>query len=251
MRGSGCRMPVTWTPEGEDWRRRKVEAKPPAPAKPATQETKSPEIYRGWSVSERPELPEWMRWTAKKDTKEISSDTLENLKQAVDDLEEQEAEVARLGYRPSEIPITLKPVELEKRIRDVDKGEIRLEFQDGVLAVIRFRPPEGYVMHFRTEPWRTLHETTTTDVGELKRVHGGLKWGHPGWQIVRKWDAEKKANVFIGRPAPIRHVARTDPYLLAREVLARNPKRIEFHPIPSERIRVIRPEVYPRIMPAI
>lgn len=147
-----------------------------------------------------------------------------------------------------EEPIAILPApELAKVINnlrsDTDRmTQIRIDF-DGQKAWVV--PVPRFTIMFEIPHWVKLGEYPIADPGKVSEYHESLKYGHEDWVIERKVERGysklgeqlPSVNVFYGHPPERRHIRRSDPYLLALEVLKLNPKRLSLQTIP----RMIRP----------
>jgi len=145
-----------------------------------------------------------------------------------------EVEVRPLKEEPLAIlpAYELTPI-IEGLREDTEKiTQVRIDF-DGQRAWVV--PTPRYTLRFETPKWAEIGAFPIRDPEEVRRYHESLKWDHPDWEIERRY--ERGVNVFYGRPPERRHVRRSDPYLMALEVVKLKPKRLALQTVP----RIIRP----------
>lgn len=163
-------------------------------------------------------------------------------------------EVRPLREEPVPVTTTTRPAEIvpiieHLRSDTVETTQLLAEF-DGQRAWVV--PTPRYTLRFEIPKWTKIGEYPIREPEEIKRYHESLKWDHPDWEIVRKY--ERGVNVFYGRPLERKRIHRSDPYLMAREVMALKPKRLAIQHVPRVIIppRPIKPEELPwglRLLP--
>jgi len=126
----------------------------------------------------------------------------------------------------------LAPI-IEGLREDTEKlTQIRIDF-DGQRAWVV--PTPRYTIRFEAPRWAEIGSCPVGPAEDVKRYHDSLKWDHPDWEIVRR--VERGINIFYGRPLQRRHIRRSDPYLIALEVLKLKPKKLALQTVP----RIVRP----------
>ena len=136
----------------------------------------------------------------------------------------------------------LRPIIEHLRSDAKEMTQLRFDFNSEVGWVIPsprftifFRKPEGQVVG-ALRGYRTPEE--------LKEYQRELEATHPpGYRIERHYRADKNVWYFWAFPPERKSIYRSDPYLMAREVIGLNPSKLTIQTIPH----IIRP---PRAIPA-
>lgn len=154
-------------------------------------------------------------------------------------------EVEAKPLREEAIPHTLRASELApiiERLKPdaVEMTQLRVDFDEEIAWVV---PEPRYTLFFKKPEGRVVGSLPGPKTPEeLKEYHRTLEWKYPKYKIERHYRADKDIHYFWAFPPERRHIRRADPYLIAREVVHLNPKRLAIQTIP----RIIRP---PRPIP--
>jgi hypothetical protein len=189
---AGIKMPVKWTPEGEQWRRgqRPLTSVPPI------------EAY----VAGAPEVE------------------LQPLK--------EEPVLITGRARTADLVPTIEHL----RTDTVETTQLLIEYGGKRAWVV---PSPKYTIIFETPKWVRLGTYPVRDPEKVKQYHESLQYEHQYWEIIRRVEkyhdrlgAEHSINVFYGRPPMEKSIHRSDPYLMAMEVLKLNPTRLAIQTMP-------------------
>jgi len=151
------------------------------------------------------------------------------------------AKPPKLREEPVPIIAATRPYELvhileHLKIDTVETSQLLVEFDSRRAWVV---PTPRYTLIFEEANFTEIGTYPIGDPEDVKRYHDGLKWEHPDWEIERTVEKRltrlgeaREINVFYGRPPTRKSVHRSDPYLMAQEVLALKPKRLAIQYIP-------------------
>jgi hypothetical protein len=152
-----------------------------------------------------------------------------------------EARAAPLREEPVPIIAATRPFQLvptieHLKIDTVETTQLLVEFDSQRAWVV---PTPRYTLMFEEPKWTEIGTYPVGDPEKVKQYHDSLKWEHQDWEIERRAERRwtrlgesREINVFYGRPPARKSVHRSDPYLMAQEVLALKPKRLAIQYIP-------------------
>jgi len=149
-----------------------------------------------------------------------------------------EVEVKPLREEPIAILPAPELAQIIERLREdaKDMTQVRIDFDPDQIAWVM--PVPRFTLFFKKSEGKVVEALRgAKDPEELKEYQRTIEDRYPGYKIERHFRADKDTWFFWAFPPERRHIRRSDPYLLALEVLKLNPKKLSIQTIP----RMIRP----------
>lgn len=154
-------------------------------------------------------------------------------------------EVGAKPLREETLPLKIRASELAPIIErlktdTVEWTQLRVDFGEEVGWVV---PDPRYTLFFRKPEKRVVGKLVGARTPEeLREYHKTLEGRYLGQTIEHHYRPDLNAHFFWAVPPERRHIRRSDPYLMAREVVNLSPKRLAIQTVPH----IIRP---PRPIP--